>query len=269
MDKKDLIQTMDIAVLIPIKSTPDMNTFKHTDLYNFFFKSFFKYYNWEHRYTIYLGYQEDDKLYSNIKEQEDIKRHFDAMKNADVYMYPFPDKYKGNVVHIWNSLFDKAMMGNGGHNSYFLQCGSDIHFTNENFINDAIKVLKENKDIGVVGLQDKGRLQINPDDKLITQSIVSWKHYWIFNEYFPVELRNYGCDDWLTEIYEKENLVYRLNQGFFNLGGVPRYSIDQKYKQKIKFCLDKYKNHIKNYISFQEQLSNLNGSQGVSHYIQE
>ena len=54
MDKKDLIQTMDIAVIIPIKSTPDMNTFKHTDLYNFFFKSFFKYYNWEHRYTIYL-----------------------------------------------------------------------------------------------------------------------------------------------------------------------------------------------------------------------
>ena len=40
MDKKDLIQTMDIAVLIPIKSTPDMNTFKHTDLYNFFLKVF-------------------------------------------------------------------------------------------------------------------------------------------------------------------------------------------------------------------------------------
>ena len=49
-----------------------------------------------------------------------------------------------------------------------------------------------------------------------------------------------------------------MDKGIFNLGGAPRYSIDNLYKERIDFCLDKYKNHIKNYISFQERILNLN-----------
>ena len=82
--------------------------------------------------------------------------------------------------------------------------------------------------MGVVGLEDRGRLQINPNDKLLTQSIVSYQHYKIFGFYYPPEILNWGCDDWITEIYQQHNMVYRLNQGFYNMGGEPRYKIDIK-----------------------------------------
>ncbi len=51
-----------IAVLIPVKSKPEyLNQFLKSDLYEYFFKSFFKNYDSEHKYTIYLGYQDNDK----------------------------------------------------------------------------------------------------------------------------------------------------------------------------------------------------------------
>jgi len=244
-----------IAVLIPVKSKPEYkNRFVLSDLYIYFCKSFFKYYNSEHSYTIYLGYQDDDKLYSNEQEQENITRFMNTMRNTKVKMISFNDSYKGNVVAVWNDLFKIS----ADDHDYFIQCGSDILFNDSNFVNEAIKKLKNNQGFGVVGLNDLGRLRFNPNDKLLTQSIVTKHHLSIFGFYFPPELKNWGCDDWMTEIYEPHNWVLRLRQGFYNMGGKPRYKIDMNYKKIKDDCLMKYKNNISNFYNFDLFVNNNN-----------
>ncbi len=244
-----------IAVLIPVKSKPEYkNKFVLSDLYVYFCKSFFKYYSSDHSYTIYLGYQDDDKLYSDKQEQENISRFINTMKNTKVIMIPFNNSYNGNVVAVWNDLFKIS----ADDNEYFIQCGSDILFNDSNFINEAINKLKNNKGFGVVGLQDRGRLKFNSDDKLLTQSIVTKHHLSIFGFYFPPELKNWGCDDWMTEIYEPHSWVLRLRQGFFNMGGKPRYQIDTNYKKIKDNCLIKYKNNISNFYNFDLFVNNNN-----------
>jgi hypothetical protein len=246
-----------IAVLIPVKSKPEYNNqFVLSDLYVYFYKSFFTTYSSENNYTIYLGYQKGDKLYDNKNQRDIIERHFNIMKNSKVVFKEYDDKWQGNVAGIWSSLCYLAMT-DGNKNNYFIQCGSDICFVNNGWVNEAIFKLQNNNNMGVVGLEDKGRLKINPNDKLLTQSIVSYQHYKIFGFYYPPEILNWGCDDWITEIYEQHNMVYRLNKGFYNMGGEPRYNIDTQYKNAISFCINKYSNHIQNFISMTEEIKKI------------
>jgi len=242
-----------IAVLIPVKSKPEYkNKFVLSDLYIYFCKSFFKYYSSVHSYTIYLGYQDDDELYSNKDEQENINRFMSIMKNTKVKMIPFNDYYKGNVVGVWNDLFQLSSK----EHDYFIQCGSDILFNDSNFVNEAINKLKNNNGYGVVGLQDLGRLRFNPNDKLLTQSIVSKKHLYIFNFYYPPELTNWSSDDFMTEIYEPHNWVLRLRQGFYNMGGAPRYKIQKYHHETKEMCLKKYGNNIQNFLNYEKFVNN-------------
>ncbi len=248
-----------IAVLIPVKSKPEYNNqFLLSDLYIYFYKSFFQHYCQEYNYTVYLGYQKGDKLYDNENQRKVIEKHFNIMKNTKVIFKEYGENMVGNVAGIWTSLCYLAMT-DGNKNEYFIQCGSDICFVDNEFVKKAIRVLENNNNLGVVGLQDRGRLEINPNDKLLTQSIVSYEHFKIFGFYYPPEILNWGCDDWITEIYEKENMVYRLNQGFYNMGGKERYSIDFQYKNAITFCLEKHKEDIKNYLDFLK-IVKLNGN---------
>ena len=248
-----------IAVLIPVKSKPEyQNQFLLSDLYIYFYKSFFRHYDSEHNYTVYLGYQNNDDLYNNEKQKEIIKKCFNIMKNTTVIFKQYDSRWQGNVAGIWTSLCYLAMT-DGNKNEYFIQCGSDIEFQDSFFINKSIKLLKENNNLGVVGLQDKGRLKININDKLLTQTIVSYEHFKIFGFYFPPEIINWGCDDWITEIYEKQNMVYRLRHGFYNRGGKERYEIDFQYKNAITFCLEKHKDDINNYLDFLK-IVKLNGN---------
>ena len=52
-------------------------------------------------------------------------------------------------------------------------------------------------------------------------------------------------------------MVFRLNQGFYNMGGEPRYNIDFQYKNAVAFCINKYSNHIQNFISMKKEIKNL------------
>lgn len=243
-----------IAVLIPVKSKAEYkNNFVLSDLYIYLFKSFFKTYSDNFNYTIYLGFQNNDTLFSNIEQQNQIKRFIKVMKNTDIKFVEFDNKYIGNVAGIWSALFEHALKLN----KYFIQCGSDICFVDDGWVDKAINILKENDDLGVVGLEDRGRLKINPNDKLLTQSIVSWRHMEIFGFYYPKEILNWGCDDFITEIYDKHNLVYRIKHGFYNMGGDPRYNIDINYQNAIAFCIRKHKNDIQNYINFRKEIKKL------------
>ena len=235
---------VNVALLVPATSNMRLYlNFKDTDLYKYLFKSFFTTYDPEHNYTIYLGIDSSDKFYNDNDVKNEIIRYISVMKNTKIKFIYLNNSFKGDPAGIWTYLYKLSYEDN----NYFIQVGSDIYFQDKGWVNDAINELKNHRNLGVVGLQDLGRLQYNPNDKLLTQSIVSKIHMDIFNFYFPPEIKSWCCDDFITDIYEKHNLVYRIKQGFFNMGGEPRYNIPHNYKDQYKISMEKYSNNIFEY----------------------
>jgi hypothetical protein len=236
---------MKIAVIIPVTSNKcSFNNFKDTDLFNILFKSFFTTYDLNHEYKFYLGIDSDDKFYQNETVQTDIKNFINIMKNTSIEFLTIDATYKSNVCYMWNELFKKSYEDNY---DYFVQIGSDIYFQDKDWVNACLDILKQNNDICVVGMTDQGRKKYNPNDTLLTQSFVSRKHMEIFKFYYPHEFKNWYIDNWISEIYGKNNKKFIIPHRIYNCGGQPRYTIygDRLLCDKM---LIKYKDNIKKYV---------------------
>ena len=218
----DIARLPSICVMIPVTSKGrEWNTFKDTDLYNIFFKSFFRTYNKELNHLFCFAIDSDDDVMNNMKDE--IQRNFDIMKNSSVKFISTDEIEKGHVTQMWNRCFKYGIQENY---DYFLQCGDDIDFLNDGWENAFIRFLEGNRNVGVCGFSDMGRLHYNQNDRLITQSFVHRTHYEIFGSYFPKKIINWGCDDWITEIYnETGDSFYSPLHMIVNKGGEPRYDI--------------------------------------------
>tara|TARA_R110000787_G_scaffold217594_1_gene326410 strand:- start:47 stop:763 length:717 start_codon:yes stop_codon:yes gene_type:complete len=211
-----------ICVMIPVSSrNRKWKTFRETDLYNIFFKSFLLTYNKELPHLFCFAIDSDDKLFNNIKS--DIERLVSVMKNCKVCFISTDGIKKGHVTEMWNRCFEYGVQENY---DYFLQCGDDIEFFTEGWENAFIRFLEQNKNIGVCGFSDMGRLYCDRQDRLITQSFVHRTHWDIFGYYYPKEIMNWGIDDWITEVYGALNLsLYSPLHCIANKGGEPRYDV--------------------------------------------
>ena len=125
------------------------------------------------------------------------------IKNINIQFISSKGISKGWVTKMWNKAFKKAY--NDGCD-YFYQCGDDIEFLDKGWVNKSIRVLLARKNIGVTGPIDWGRELFKQKHKceqkfLLTQTFVSRKHMDFFGFYFPEEIKNWYCDDWMTYVY--------------------------------------------------------------------
>tara|TARA_R110000851_G_scaffold108061_4_gene228827 strand:- start:145 stop:861 length:717 start_codon:yes stop_codon:yes gene_type:complete len=224
-----------ICVIIPVTSrNREWKSFKETDLYNIFFKSFLLTYNKELPHLFCFAIDPDDKLFNDIKD--DITRLVNVMKNCSVHFISTCGIKKGHVGEMWNKCFEYGIQENY---DYFLQSGDDIEFYNADWENYFIEFLKEKNNIGVCGFSDMGRLYFDKEDRLLTQSFVHRTHWDIFGYYYPKEIANWGIDDWLTEVYGNFNLsLYSTKHSIANKGGEPRYNIVNERKLWNKLIVD-------------------------------
>lgn len=209
---------MKIAILIPSTSKNRVwRTYQESYLFKNTIKTFLVTYNKEHNYKFFIGIDKDDPVYDNTEIQSQILRFIQVMKNIElefIYMENIP---KGHLTKMWNILYDKALEENY---NYFFQCGDDIEFHTKDWINDCIQVLEKTNGIGLVG-------PINNNPRILTQSFVSRKHKDLFGYFFPPDIINWFCDDWINEVYKKIGHFYPLNNHFCNnVGGQPRYDIN-------------------------------------------
>ena len=139
--------------------------------------------------------QEKDKGLGEENDKKTIEKNkFIALIGEKATIKFISDGHisKGYLTQMWNYLFRLAY--NDG-NDYFYQCGDDIIFQNIDWLSECIKQLKKQKDIGVCG-------PINPPNyKILTQTLVSRKHWEIFGCYFPPQIKNWWCDDWINYVY--------------------------------------------------------------------
>jgi hypothetical protein len=218
---------MKIAVLIPSTSKGrDWATYKDTYLYEKTLKTLLLTYDNEHNYRFYIGIDEGDRIYDNESVKQHLYRFVSIMKNVEiefVYMTGIP---KGHLTVMWNRLFLKAY--DAGFD-YFFQCGDDIEFKTSGWTNACIDALSKSNEIGVAG-------PINNNARILTQSFVSRKHMDLFGYYFPPEIINWCCDDWINDVYKLIGAFYPLqNHLCINVGGAPRYDINNDPSMSLNF----------------------------------
>jgi hypothetical protein len=209
---------MKIGCIIPATSNGRHWTkIEESYLYQNTLKSFVLTYDKEHQYIFYIGIDKNDPVYDTDYNKEKLRKFCSAMKNMNIEFIYMDGITKGHLTVMWNRLFEKAY--NDGCD-YFFQCGDDIEFKTKKWINDCIDTLQKSGNIGLVG-------PINNNPRILTQSFVSRKHMELFGYYFPLEIINWFCDDWINEVYKGINHFYPLqNHLCINIGGQPRYDIN-------------------------------------------
>lgn len=243
---------MKIAFLIPStsKNRDEWKNIKDSYLYNYTIKSFLNTMDKEHQYCFYIGYDENDRIYS-IKTEQNIIHKFTKVFDNVIFKFIPLNIEKGFLTKMWNYLFKIAYDEDY---DYFYQTGDDINFKTKGWINSSIDILMQNNNIGLSG-------PINNNNRILTQAMVSRKHMDIFGFFFPEQIKNWCCDDWYNWVYQPKFFYPLKNHYCSNDGGNPRYVInnDDNYNKNINENTIKLRNYtmllanknklkIKNYI---------------------
>jgi hypothetical protein len=220
---------MKIGFLIPCTSNDrDWSRMTETYLYKLTIKTFLIHQDKEHEYVFYLGVDHDDAIFNNTAEQKALLNLKRVFKNIDFRFIVLNEK-KGYLTKMWNKIFKEAY--NDGCD-YFYQCGDDIEFKTDGWVNDCINTLIENHNIGLTG-------PMNNNNFILTQAFVSRLHMDIFGFFFPENIINWGCDDWYNHVYSPHYIYPLKGHLCNNLGGKPRYVINynptfmKNYKENV------------------------------------
>lgn len=207
-----------IALLIPCTSRnrDAWQDIRDTYLYKLSLMTFFLTQDREHQYTVYIGYDADDRIFATSQSHNVIIQYSKSFPNVSFRFIRYENIRRGHLTKMWNILYKQAFDDGC---DYFYQCGDDISFKTTGWVNDSIKTLKLHNDIGITG-------PVNNNTAIMTQVFFSRKHMEIFGWLFPEEIINWCCDDWYNIVY-KPNYFYPLMQHYCsNEGGVPRYDIN-------------------------------------------
>mgnify|MGYP003631275549 FL=1 len=170
---------------------------------------------YDYKIRIYVGYNNDDPIYSNVDHRESIQNRINEIENIHISWKEFGEEIKGKPTWIWNALARHAIV-NGY--EYMYACGDDISFPKDSgWIGRMIKKLKSTNNIGIAG-GDSG----NPNLPL-TQFMIHKNHYDLFSWIFPPMIHNWFCDNWIQEVYPKAYVHYIPDIKVLNCGGDPRY----------------------------------------------
>lgn len=207
-----------IGILVPCTSRgrDTWTSVRDSYFYNLTMKHLLLTQDKEHQYTFYIGCDKDDRIFGDRHQYAALVRFTTVFKNVSFAIVQFDKIAKGHLTKMWNVLFQNAYDDGC---DYFYQCGDDIAFETNGWVNDCIKVLREHGGIGLTG-------PINNNFRILTQAFVSRKHMDIFGWFFPEEIINWCCDDWYNLVYSPDHFFPLHNHYCSNDGGEPRYIIN-------------------------------------------
>tara|TARA_R110001632_G_scaffold13157_5_gene45247 strand:- start:651 stop:1400 length:750 start_codon:yes stop_codon:yes gene_type:complete len=204
----------------------------------------------------YFCYDEEDKFYNEVKIRGMIA--FDTFtapttkKGITFDTFTHNLQKKGNVVGMWNLLAERAK----DECEYVMATGSDIKYLDNDWIIEAMNSLKKQNNIGVIGLTDLIRGGENDEKLLFTQSIVHRHHLLIFPTYYPNELLNWFCDDWITQVYRINKKDKMIKHRMINTGGNPRYRPAVEHQKIIADLVDRDSGKLAYWIDLKPRLFN-------------
>jgi hypothetical protein len=181
---------MKIGVLVPVCSRKqDWKTYEECYLHRALLPSFEETKSDGYEYVFYVGVDDDDVFF---------------LENAD--------KLPGVVVVLsdcrhaparaWNRLFRRAYDDGC---DYFFQLADDVVLETPGWTERFLTKLQENSNKGVVGpchLENyEGRKRAGKSF-VLENAFVHRTHYELFHTFYPEEIQNWYCDDWITQVYQ-------------------------------------------------------------------
>jgi hypothetical protein len=143
-------------------------------------------------YQIYLGIDDDDAFFIE---------HADRLREAG-FTVAILSGCQNAPAQAWNRLFELSVKD--GHD-YFFQIGDDVILQSRKWTERFVKVLQANGNKGVTGpcypANFWGRKR-GGGEMVIENTFVHRTHHDIFGTYFPSEIPNWHCDEWMTRVYE-------------------------------------------------------------------
>lgn len=227
---------MKVAFLVPSTSNKrDWENAEQTHLWEILCSSL-EHYTPSHEIKLFIGYDIEDAVYS--KEQERLKFH-SVFLNFEMEFFPMTEDTKGKPTVIWNRLGEEAI--EQGY-EYFKLLGDDIKMPNDTgWLGCFINKLKKNQNIGwSAGWSNNNQIP--------TQFLVHITHYNIFGFFYPPQIHNYFCDDFMYGIYPPKYRIWLKSFPLLNLGGEPRYEPldDSKLCQML---LKRYRPKFNSYLN--------------------
>ena len=226
---------MKIAFLVPSTSNKrDWKKAEETHLWSILCNSL-ELYTPEHQIKLFVGFNTNDAVYSQPEERFKFNAVF---INFVIEFVPMDDDTKGKPTWIWNQLGEKAI--EQGY-QYFKLLGDDIKMPNDNgWLGAFINKLKKNNNIG-------WSAGYSNNDNIPTQFLVHKNHYDIFGFFYPPEIPNWTCDDFMFQIYPEKYRTWLKSYPLLNLGGEPRYEITFSEKF-LKGIIRRYKPKLNSYL---------------------
>lgn len=181
-----------IAILIPVCSrNQGWQTIEDTYIHKAALPSLHATMSSDYDYTIYIGVDDDDEFFLD---------HAHELPGTIVIL----SGCRNAPAHAWNYLFERAI--DDGHD-YFFQMADDVVLETPGWTEACIDTLQTNRNCGVVGpihLENYNGRIANGQKPVIENAFVHKTHYDIFGYFYPWEIKNYYCDNWITEVYRDE-----------------------------------------------------------------
>lgn len=186
-----------IAILVPVCSrNKKYFSIEEIPLIKCLYSSFLETKDDNYNYSFFIGYDDDDKFYIENKNKLANKfKEFNIYKLSNCQHAP---------AFAWNKLAMIAYNFDTKYD-YFFQIGDDVILETKGWTKRFIDKLILHDNIGVVGPcnLENYKLRINNGKPyVIENAFVSRKHLDIFKTFFHKEIKNWYCDNWITEIYK-------------------------------------------------------------------
>ena len=132
------------------------------------------------------------------------------------------------VAMLWSMLFARAIRDGA---DYFFQVNDDLTLETPGWLTRYTGDLDLNGGFGVAGPYDPFN---NINCEILTQAMVSRKHWDIFGTLYPVALKDWKTDRWLTHVYNDDRAIGGYgNNTFCSLDHVAR---NGGAKTRYKHC---------------------------------
>jgi len=226
-----------VAFCVPsTTNNRDWSNVKETYLFNILFSELQNKTPIDCDITVFVGYNSDDKIYSDMEQRLICNAIFDRFK---IEWIEFTDDYKGKPTWIWNEL-SKLAIKEGF--EYIKILGDDITLpADAGWLGAMINKLKNNNNIGwSAGWSN--------NSAIATQFLVHKTHYEIFDFIYPPQIVAWFCDDWLNLIYPDKYKNWLKQYQLLNVGGEPRY-IPQDDKRLCHMLVKRYKPKFNRFLS--------------------
>jgi len=180
---------MSVAILVPVCSRAhEWTTLEECFLMTRFLPSFEATKDPHQTYQVYIGVDDDDEFF--LRNKAGLEAVGKVIVVSGCQHAP---------AWVWNRLARVAY--EDGH-EYLFQIGDDIVIETSGWTSKFIEKLKYHKNRGVVGPKNPVNFALRVGGtQVIENAFVHRSHYGLFNTFFHPSIRNWHCDEWLTQIY--------------------------------------------------------------------